>query len=328
MKTFQSLLSIITVILLLTATSCSALRNKNEGATGKSTKAEEKASDRVAAVNQALVSNDRKKLETIGFFAAGTDYALNKIPDPPVEVEAAKDLNARILTLSPSPVFSELKAAKQLVDELTSQLATEREAGAKNLVKKDLLIQSIQKEKQTLEKAKEDEIKKYMNIAQAAAAKADQYVATLNQMDSMWGLGAVFYGLKKFVVRGALVFGIMGVLYLVLRVASTVNPIAASIFSIFDMMVSFVIKLLQSLAPGAAKMAKLVPEATATLYKQTLGHMVDTIEMIKTKDKESVVAGQAPEKYTLNDILTKFSETMDQKNKDVVKEVKTELNWK
>jgi hypothetical protein len=326
MKKFIKIISICALSLSLMG--CSSIFKKNEGVTGKSTKAEEKAAVRVDVVNEAIVMNDRQKLQTIGIFAAGTDYALSKVPEPPKEVEVARELNARILNLAESPALEQLKAVHTMVDDLVSTLQAQQEKGLHELARRDESIYMIQMEKRALESAKEQEIKKYMDVAQAAASKADQYASTLGDMDSMWGLGAIFYGIKRLITRAAIFIGIFAFIYLLLRVVSTMHPAGAAAFQIFDLIASAFMNIIKGLAPGAAKIAKLVPEAAHTIYKQTLGHVVDTIELLKIQDKKDIAAGQPSKKYTLNEILAEFDKAMDQPHKDTIKNVKSDMNWK
>jgi hypothetical protein len=320
--------AVILIFLSMGLVGCSSLFSKNEGVVGKSMKAEDTAQKRVEAVDQSIVLNDKQKLQTIGVFAAGTEYALSKVAEPTKEVEVARELNARVITLSETPALEHLKSMHTMVDDLVSQLQERKDSGLAELTKRDTQIYSIQLEKKALEIAKEHEIKKYMDVAQVAAGKADQYASTLGDMDSMWGLGAIFYGVKRLVIRSALFIGIFGLIYLILRIASTANPAAAAIFSIFDIGVSFVMKLLKGLAPGAAKLANLMPEAVTTLYKETLGHIVDTFELLKTRDKEAIAKGEPLRKYTILEILNEFGGAMDQSHKDLIKEVKVDMNWK
>jgi len=314
--------------LALTLAGCAALTSHNEGATGKSTKAEEKAANRVDAVNEAIVLNDRQKLQSIGVFAAGTDYALSKVQDPPKEVEVARELNSRVLNIAGSPALEQLKSVTLMVDNLVSTLQEQKNKGLSDLAERDKDIYTIQLEKKALEQTKEFEIKKYMDVAQVAAAKADQYAATLGDMDSMWGLGAIFYGFKRLISRALIFITIFAFIYLVLRVASTMNPAFAAVFQIFNMVASVFINLIKGLAPGAASLAKLVPESTYTLYKQTLGHIVDNIELLKEEDKKAVAAGLPLKKYTIPEILNTFGGSMDQSNKDIIDKTKIDVNWK
>lgn len=329
MKMSSTLIKTIGMCMFILAlTSCGTLTKKNEGVTGKQIKAEEKAAGRIDVVNESIVLNDRQKLQTIGVFATGTEYALSKVEDPPKEVEIARELNARVMTLSETPALNQLKSVHSMVDNLISTLQEQKKKGLSDLADRDSKIYTIQLQKKALEQAKEQEIKKYMDVAQLAASKADQYEATLGEMDSWWGLGAISYGVKRLFTRAFVFISIFAFIYLALRVASTMHPAAAAAFQIFDLIASIFINILKGLAPGAAKMAKLVPEATSTLYKQTLGYVVDNIELLKLEDKKAVLAGQPPKKYTLNEILATFGQSMDQVNKDVIDEVKVDVNWK
>lgn len=320
-------ITIITLTALLFGTAGCNILGLNKGVTGKSTKAEVKAHGKVEAINDALVDSQEKKLENIAVFAAGTDYSLNKVTDPPVEVNVAKELNARVMNLADNPNIDELKNIHATVDQLTSNLQEERAKGVTALAERDSKIYDLQLENKALLVAKESEIKKYMDVAQAAAAKADQYSATLNQMDKWFGLGAVFYGLKKFITSMAIIIGVFAFIYLGLRLAASAYPPAATAFSIIDMIASFFIGIIKGLAPGAAKFAKLVPEQLHSIYKETLSHVVDDLEMLVAKEKEDQKKGVTPKRYLMSEILSMFEGSMDQSHKDVVKDVKKDLKW-
>ena len=321
------LIKTISLCSLILLSSCGTLTGKNEGVSGKATRAEEKAHNQIELVNDAIVYNDRQKLQTIGVFATGTEYALSKIQTPDNEIDVARELNSRVLTLTESPSLDQLKKVHSMVDNLVSSLQQQRDVGLKELAKRDGDIYDIQLEKKSLSNIKDQEIKRYMDVAQSAASKADQYEATLGEMDSMWGIGAIFFGVKRLFTRAFIFLSIFAFIYLVLRVLSTMHPAGAAAFQIFDMIASVFMNIIKGLAPGAAKMAKLVPEATSVIYKQTLGHMVGTIETLKQKDSDAATSGQPVKKYSLTEILNEFSKVMDRPNKDVVDEVKTDIRW-
>ena len=56
--------------------------------------------------------------------------------------------------------------------------------------------------------------------------------------------------------------------------------------------------------------------------------MVDTLELMRVEDKKAIAAGQPLKKYTISEILSEFDKAMDQQNKDVVNDVKSDMNWK
>jgi hypothetical protein len=179
-------------------------------------------------------------------------------------------------------------------------------------------------ELKTLESAKDNEIRKFMDQAKVSAQKADQYKATLNEMDSWFGLGAVFYGVKKLIMSASIFLIIGTVLYLILRLAATANPIAGSVFSIFEMMFSWVIRLIKGIAPRALEFAGNTATSVFQGYKKTLNQLVDTIELMKEREK----ATGGVKKYTLDEILGEVSKAMDSDDKDRVMAAKKELQWK
>jgi chromosome segregation ATPase len=173
---------------LLILTGCATFFKSN----GKNTKAEEKARTGVENVETKIVENAKDKMEEVAKLSYGVDYALNKEENPSKNVEAAKDLNTRVQSLTGAPTLEEVKNMRQLIDDLTSNLNSERERGQKSLEDKDLEIKRIQSNSALLVEAKDAEIRKYMKIAEDTAGKADIIQGKLNKMDSFFGLGEVF----------------------------------------------------------------------------------------------------------------------------------------
>ena len=56
-------------------------------------------------------------------------------------------------------------------------------------------------------------------------------------------------------------------------------------------------------------------------FRQTLTHLIDTMQLLKTKETETV-------KYTLSDLATELAKSMDSSDKDRVDEIKRELHWR
>ena len=303
---------------------CAGLTSKNAGTFGKASQKTSDAKDRVVNIEKGMDKNKDEKLTSIGAWSEGTTYVLDKVQDPPKEVVIAKDVNERVKALANKPSFDEVKEVQAIIDQLLSDFKSEQEAGKKALAGKDEQIYSLGLQMRALNEAKETEIGKYMKLAEVNARKSDQYKATLEEMDSFFGLGAIWYGLKKLIVRGAWILGIGGVLYLVLRMLSISNPAVASVFSIFETMFSWVIKMIQGLAPKAAQFAGLVSNKLFEGYKNTLNKMVDTIELIKERE---AAAGGA-KKYTIDELLGEVAKSMDTEDKDRITTAKKELSWK
>ena len=220
--------SIIVAGLTALLTSCAIFTTK-----GKASIAEEKGRIKIVDLEAAQSENVANKLDEVAGWAYGTDYALSKVNEPSQEVIVAKDINRRVISLSGSPTIEKMKEMQEMIDKLTSDLELEKEMGKKKLASKDKEILQLQNESKAISKAKEVEIKKYMDKAAAAAAAADAYKFQLKEYEGWFGLKAVVKGLWQF-IRTSMWFLLGGsILFFILRMAAFSSPIAASIFSIF-----------------------------------------------------------------------------------------------
>jgi len=308
----------LTILLLA---GCAGLTGKNAGVFGKASQKQADQNERVANIEKSESKNSDARLTHIGAWSEGTKYALNKVQEPPKEVVVAKDVNERIQALANKPDFNEVKEVKSIIDQLLSEMDNQKKEGAAALSAKDDEIYKLNLEVKALDEDKQTEIRKAMKMAETNAAKADQYKQTLNDMDSFFGFGAIWYGVKKLVTRLAWILGIGAVLFFVLRFAASSNPIAGAIFSVFEQMIAWVINALKMIAPKAAQFSGFVESKVFAGYKQTLTHLVDAIQLLKEKE--------TPEKKaTIDELLVELDKSMDSVDKKRVDAVKEELHWK
>lgn len=291
---------------------------------GKSSNKEQKAATQIQNVEAQIGTNLHNQLAELASLHYGVDYALSKEGTPSKYVDVARDLNARALSLSGMPSVDEVSRMRQLIDDLTSQLATERVRGAEALQEKDKQYAALQIEKQQLEQTKDAQIQQYMNIAKETAMKADASQAQLDKMNSYWGLGAVGYGLKRFFTRLAWAIGIGLVLFLILRFAAATNPMANSIFSVFETIGSWAIHAIRVAVPGALKAAGQVPIIEHNKYKDLLIKIVDSIETLEQTQKRQ---GTTTQEFTLNQIEDEFSKAMDTDEKQLITSIKQNLGY-
>ena len=106
-------------------------------------------------------------------------------------------------------------------------------------------------------------------------------------MDSWGGLGAVWYGLHKFIVRMAWVLGIGGVLFFILRILASSNPIAGAIFGIFDQIGSWMVNTISVIFPKALSIAGNVTTEVYNGTKSALTSIVDSVETVKLQQNAS-----------------------------------------
>lgn len=308
---------IIAALCLVFMTSCAMLSSK-----GKAAKAEELGRNRIANVDSKLNANLAEKMDAIAGLAYGTDYALSKVNEPSREVNVARDINKRVASLSGSPTLDQMKEMQETIDKLTSQLTSERAEGKQKLSDKDQVISALQTETKILNVAKETEIRKYMQVAQEAAAAADAYKVELDKMNRWFGLGAVFYGLKKFIISSMWILGIGGILFVVLRIAASGNPVCAAIFGIFEQVAAWGINAVKMVFPKALEFAGHTANSVLNVYKSTLTKIVDNIQVVKDR---ATAAGKAP---TLDEVLDEVAKSMNDDEKAIVDEIKKALHWK
>jgi hypothetical protein len=266
---------------------------------------------------------DAAKKQQTATLTAGIQHSLLQITNPPIQVDTAKVLNERVVSIIGSPHLDEIKRIKATVDLLNSHVAEERKRGEELLSQRDKIISELQKQNVDLKQKYDDQLWQLADKAKEVAKESDAKQATINEMGGMFGLNAVIWGLKRFFfscLTGILIFL---VIFVVLRILSMTNPIAASIFSIFNMIGSAIISTVKAATPNAFTMSKLVDEHEHVRYKETLDMIVDTIQEFRVKEKE------VPDKqYKLSEILNTLDRIMDQKHKDVIDELLINQKWK
>ena len=277
---------------------------------------------KVEATVVEIEKNDKGKRIQTSTLAQGIQYSLNQVTNPPIQVDTAKSLNERVVSIVGSPHIDEINRIKATVDLLNSAVEEERKKGLELLAKRDELINKLQKEKVELNEQYDDQILQLTDKAKEVAKEADQNKAVLDSMSGMFGLNAVFWGLKKFVFSALTAILIFTVVFVILRLLATVNPIAGAAFSIFNMLGSSVISIIKTLTPKAFEMSNFATKENVEQFKSPLVKMVDVIQELKEKQKDS------PDKaYPLSEILKRFDKEMDSHEKDLIEEILREQKW-
>lgn len=309
------------IIFVLLFTSCATVRppkqeTKNQDAMAKEEKKVDKTLDQID-------KNETNKKSQTSTLAQGIQHSLNQVTNPPIQVETAKSLNDRVVSIVGAPNVDEMKRIKATVDLLNSAVEEERKKGQELLNKRDEIISKLQKENEELNQQYDEEMWEMTDKAKELAKEADANKAALNEMSGMFGLNAVWWGLKKFVFSALTGIIIFGVIFLVLRVLSMVNPIAGAAFSIFNMFGSTVLSLIKGLTPHAFEMSNFTSKDKVDEFKSPLVKIVDVIQELREKQKDS------PDKnYSLKDILDKFDKEFDSHEKELVNDILKELKWK
>jgi len=306
------------LFIVLSVVGCSMLdRNANKNADKI-----DKAVAQVAVTKEKTADNNEKKIESIGVYSFGIDYSLNKLKTNYVEVETAKELNSRIISIAGSPKIDDMEKMKQIIDLMNSNLEKEREKGNLLLQAKDKEILYIQTQNEILKKELESKIVNLETAATGVAKKADDYKVTVDSVNSWFGLGGVVYGMKRFVTSCLIGILIFSIIFVVLRILAASNPIAAAAFSIFNMMGAFVVKTVKALTPSATTLSGLEDGLKFNKYKNTLEKIIDNVQLIKEKQKIKDT------KYTIDELLEMFSVDLNDDEKGIIETIKKELKWK
>jgi len=269
-----------------------------------------------------LVKNDKSKRVQTSVLAQGIQYSLQQVTNAPIQVETAKNLNERVISIVGSPHLDEIKRIKATIDLLNSSLAEERKKGEELLGQRDTVIDKLQKEKSELKDKYDDQLWQMTDKAKEVAKESDAKQATIDSMSGMFGLNAVFWGLKKFFFSCLTAIIIFVVVFALLRILASVHPAAGAAFSIFNMIGSGILSLVKGLTPKAFEMANFASKDKVDEYKSPLTKIVDVIQELKEKQKES------PDKiYPLNEVLKRFDKEMDSTEKDLIDDILKEQKW-
>ena len=269
-----------------------------------------------------LVKNDKSKRVQTSVLAQGIQYSLQQVTNAPIQVETAKNLNERVISIVGSPHLDEIKRIKATIDLLNSSLAEERKKGEELLGQRDTVIDKLQKEKSELKDKYDDQLWQMTDKAKEVAKESDAKQATIDSMSGMFGLNAVFWGLKKFFFSCLTAIIIFVVVFALLRILASVHPAAGAAFSIFNMIGSGILSLVKGLTPKAFELANFASKDKVDEYKSPLTKIVDVIQELKEKQKES------PDKiYPLNEVLKRFDKEMDSTEKDLIDDILKEQKW-
>lgn len=298
---------ILILAIILICTGCSAIK----GVFGKNSTALAKQSDKIDAITEKQHDNVDDKMTQVSFLSAGIDYSLKKVTNTEPAVIIAKDLNDRVLSLAGYPSLVEQQLAWKMVDELIAS----NKNGEKLLKERDIIISELQLATVDLEKQKNVEVKKQIDMAAAMALKSDETQAQLNSLQGNWGLNAMWFGIKTFIHNMLWTLTIFSIIYIVLRFASMSNPLAASIFSIVDVIGGWFVNIIKTLAPKAIEASGHIAMAAYNNVEGTLTKVVDAIQMEKEKGNTTVI----------EPVTTAISKSFNETNAAIVTDIKKKL---
>lgn len=278
--------------------------------------------DAVEVAKDKIANNSEKKISEIATMAHGVDYSLSKVPatNATHEVTTAKEINQRVISIAGSPKVDDLAKIKLMVDLLNSEISKERDRGTKLLQQKDVEILAVQKNSDNLDINLNKKIGDLTTTAKKQAETADDNKVIIDNVNKYFGLGAIFYGIKRFITSCVVGILIFGVIFLVLRLLAATNPIAAAVFSVFNIIGAAAVHIIKGFAPKSLNFSGFSPSVELEKYKTTLSKLIDNVEEMQTmvKDGKSI---------TIDDLLQHLDKELDQSDKDLIKELKKTLRW-
>lgn len=315
----KKFLTLTVFILFLAGCSTAVIPGKQVSTAQDAVAKQEKKID---TTSDELIKNDKGKKIQTAVLAQGIQYSLQQVTNTSIQVETAKNLNERVISIVGSPHLDEIKRIKATIDLLNSSIEEERKKGGELLGQRDTVIDKLQKEKEELKNQYDDQLWQMTDKAKEVAKDSDEKQATIDSMGGMFGLNAVFWGLKKFFFSALTAIIIFVVIFALLRILASVHPAAGAAFSIFNMIGSGILSLIKGLTPKAFELANFTSKDKVDEYKSPLTKIVDVIQELKEKQKES------PKKsYVLTEILKRFDNEMDSHEKDLIDDILKEQKW-
>lgn len=276
-----------------------------------------KQADRIDAVQTQLDNNKDKKILEAKDFSFGTATALNQATNKEPAITVAKEMNDRVENILGLPDLQQQKEMVSLVNGLISNTIAAKVA----LYQKDNDIIAIQKEEKFLSASKDKEIQKALDLSEKIGLQADASKAELNKYQGWFGLSAIWMGLKQFISSAFWAVLGFGILFLILRVLSTVNPVASAIFSIVDVFFAWVVNAIKVIAPKALTVAKTVSSDVYNGTRSALTSIVDSVETVKMQ------ADASGQPATIEDLLNTAELSMTPEDKAVIEQIKIKLKW-
>lgn len=309
--------------ILAIVTSCGTVRDLVGSSHSSEDKLDKKKIE-LQTKKDELAKNNEVKLKQIGTLSTGVDHALNTETNKSKRIDVAIELNDRVSSLANNPDVKDVTRIKKIVEDLVSDVEKERKTGAEALSKLDRELQYVQSERDLIKTAYEKKSAEFAAISEKIAEDNDKNEAIVGEMDKWFGLGAVWYGAKKFLVSAVWILSIGTILFLVLRVLSQTNPIAAAVFGLFEMAGSAVLQLVKVVIPNSFGHAKFVDKGTSEKYRGTLDKIIDTLQILKEQNK----LASEENRINLDAVFAELDKKLDDAEKRVVTERLQSMNWK
>lgn len=266
---------IVILIALISLLSGCALFKSSSKISGNTVKKEEKAKQVIQNVDDKINDTNTDKLDKIGVLSHGTDYALNKAitETNPIAIVAAKELNQRVIVLGNQPSIEDIKNINALVETFM----TNKVQADKLLSQKDSQIEALNNSVKELKLSKNKAINDFIKLADKNALQEDTIQSELKAYTGLWGVNAIFKGTWSLISHLFWVLTIGGALFIVLRLLSFSNPLAASIFGIFSKIGSLLINTIEYIFPKSIAELELVTAEIHSKITTELGDLKNNV---------------------------------------------------
>lgn len=331
---------LIAFFVLVALPSCKTIQN------GDGTKQVVEAAGKVTEAELNVAENTDKKMESIGEFSYGTSLALNNIYSLPefeslpmtfkLSLDAAVLTNNFVRELSPAPNSQKMLEMEEFIKKLTSELESERRSALNQSLIYENNITELNKQSAELQIKLDQAEKSFKELTFSLGEKVDTLSTSLadekskttdlngklDKFDEGFGWYAIKHGIGIFLKKIMWITIGLGVTFLVLKILASSNPIAASIFSVFESIIGFFIKGIFSLFPKAVKFSGNIDLPTFEKVRSSRDKLVDTIESLYRI--EQATPGKV---YTLSEVFDELEKNMDESDKEEVKVALKKLGW-
>lgn len=315
--------------------------------TGKGTERVNDAKEAIANVEGKIADNNEEKLKNIGLFAYGTNFSLTKLYEYPSfeqlpfdfksYVGSAITTNNFVRELAPAPDAEKMVEMETTIKNLGSDLEKERKTSLKKLTQFEESVKLLNKKSSDLEaelkianeKFKDltvslgKEVDQLNNSLTKEKEKSDGLQTELDKFDEGFGWYAMWHGVKVFFKKVMWITIGCTALFFILKIFAASNPIAGSIFSVFESIIGFFIKGLFSLFPKAVAFSGNIDLPTFNTVKSSRDKIIDTIESLYQIEKAT--PGKT---FTLNEVFVEFEKNMNDSDKKEIKSALEKLGWK
>lgn len=325
---------LFTIIILFCFTSCKLFQ------TGQQNTQLQNAISSIESTEKKINANDTKKLEKIGELSYGTNYTFSAIKSDiafeafPQNVKylinTGNDLNLGIMSLTPQPSLEKMKEMEETIKKLSSNVEIERKTGNENIKKIQDEIGVINAEKNNLKIELQKNQEKLTSVAKELGTKVSKLESDnknlsteLEKFDDGFGWYSIKHGFYIFAKKMFWIVSGFGIAFLLLKIFAASNPIASSIFSVFESFVGMCIKGIVSIFPNSTSFSGHVSKKEFDLVESSRNKFIDTLQTLVEVEKRS------PEKtFTLKELVDELEKSMNDSDKAEVDRALARLGWK